>query len=76
MSGGNGYSRGDGLRADQLRCPECGGIVEAESVDVGVGLVINDEGGFICPCGWNSNADGRMNVASYDDYFIDAADPV
>jgi hypothetical protein len=67
MSEVNGYIRGDGLRQDQLRCPECGGIAEAESVDVGVGLYVNDE--FICTCGWNSAADGMMNVASYDDYF-------
>ncbi|RWN51414.1 MAG: hypothetical protein EOS04_24395 [Mesorhizobium sp.] len=52
-----------------MKCKECGGTAEAESVDVGVGLYISDE--YICACGWNSSADGLMNVASYDDYFCE-----
>jgi hypothetical protein len=36
-------------------------------VDVGVGLYIRDE--YICDCGYNSAADGRMNVGDYDDWF-------
>lgn len=33
-----------------MECPECGRTVEAESVDVGVGLYIKDE--WACVCGW------------------------
>lgn len=49
---GNGYSSGrnDGLLADQMICPKCGGIAESESVDVGVGLIVR--GNFSCVCGW------------------------
>ena len=64
----NGYMNGN-HRADQMTCPECGGIAESESVDVGVGLVVR--GDFVCPCGWESEADGRMNVGTYDDWFPD-----
>lgn len=52
-----------------MRCPECGGTAEAECVDVGVGIYIKDE--YECPCGYNSAADGRANVGSYDDWFPD-----
>ena len=47
-------------------CPECGGIAEAMFVDVGVGLYIDSN--YVCDCGWESDADGMMNVESYDDY--------
>lgn len=57
------------LRADQVVCPECGHIAECESIDVGVGLYIS--GNFSCDCGWESDADGKFNVASYEDYFVD-----
>lgn len=40
----------DGLRQDQMRCPQCKGIAESESVDVGVGLIVR--GDFSCECGW------------------------
>lgn len=50
-----------------MKCQECGGTAEAECVDVGVGLYIKDE--YECSCGWNSAVDGRMNVATYDDWF-------
>lgn len=33
-----------------MACPNCGATVEAESVDVGVGLYIRDE--WACACGW------------------------
>ncbi|RWO20685.1 hypothetical protein [Mesorhizobium sp.] len=52
-----------------MKCKECGGTAEAECVDVGVGLYISDE--YICACGWNSSADGRMNVDSYADWFVE-----
>lgn len=48
-------------------CPECGARAESESIDVGVGLYI--QGNFICACGWESDADGKMNVSAYSDYF-------
>lgn len=54
-----------------MRCPECGGIAESDSVDVGVGLYVR--GNFACPCGWEYEADGKMNVGSYADYFPDQA---
>ena len=57
-----------------MKCPECGGTAEAECVDVGVGLYISDE--YECPCGYNSAADGRMNVATYDDWFPDLTRPI
>lgn len=56
------------LPADQMICPECGGIAESDSVDVGVGLMVR--GNFNCPCGWELDADGKMNVGSYEDYFL------
>lgn len=52
-----------------MRCPECGGVAEAECVDIGVGIYIKDE--YECSCGYNSAADGRANVGSYDDWFAD-----
>jgi lysyl-tRNA synthetase class I len=55
------------LPADAMLCPECGKIAYSESVDVGVGLIV--EGNFVCECGWESEADGKMNVGSYSDYF-------
>ena len=61
--GGNMSNYGDQF----MKCPECGGTAEAECVDVGVGLYIGEE--YICDCGYNSAADGRMNVAAYSDWF-------
>lgn len=61
------------LRVDQTICPECGDIAESDSVDVGVGLLVR--GNFGCPsCYWEFEADGRINVASPDDYLIDLGD--
>lgn len=57
-----------------MKCPECGGTAEAECVDVGVGLYISEE--YECPCGYSSAADGRMNVATYDDWFPDLSRPI
>lgn len=54
---------------DRMDCPECGGNAYSDSVDVGVGIYI--AGNFMCACGWESDADGRTNVASYADYFVD-----
>lgn len=66
----NGYVGSCGtLPADQMRCPECGGIATSESVDVGVGLCVR--GNYECACGWEYEADGRANVATYDDWFPD-----
>jgi hypothetical protein len=62
--GGNMSNYGDQF----MKCPECGSRAEAECVDVGVGLYINDE--YESSCGWNSAAHGRMNVATYDDRFV------
>lgn len=56
------YNYGDQF----MKCPDCGGTAEAECVDVGVGLYIKDE--YECPCGYNSAADGRANVANYEDW--------
>lgn len=55
-----------------MKCPECGGVAEAECVDAGVGLCIKDE--YECSCGYNSAAEGRANVATYDDWFPDDED--
>ena len=52
-----------------MTCPECGGRAESDAVDVGVGLYI--AGNFACACGWEITADGRANVATYDDWFPD-----
>lgn len=57
------------LTSDQMRCPECGGIAESDSVDVGVGLYVR--GNFSCICGWEIDADGRADVETYDDWFVD-----
>lgn len=38
------------MRADQMKCPACGGTAECESVDIGVGLMTR--GDFACECGW------------------------
>lgn len=54
-------------KADQMICPDCGLVAECESVDVGVGLYIT--GHFLCDCGWESDSDGKFNVAAYEDYF-------
>jgi anaerobic ribonucleoside-triphosphate reductase len=55
--------------SDKMRCPECSHIACCESIDVDVGFVISGE--FYCEnCGWESEADGRMNVAMYADYFM------
>ena len=58
------------LPSYQMRCPECGNIATSDHVDVGVGFYV--QGNFECVCGWESDADGRMNVACYEDYLIDA----
>lgn len=60
------------LRPDQMRCPKCGGIAESDSVDVGVGLVVR--GNFACECGWEYNAEGKIQVETYDDYFVEDTD--
>lgn len=66
----NGYVAPCGtMRADQMRCSECGEIANSESVDVGVGLYI--KGDYTCRCGWEYDADGKMNVAAYADYFVE-----
>lgn len=52
-----------------MKCPECGGMAEAECVDVGVGLYIKDE--YECLCGFNSSCEGKINVATYADYFVE-----
>lgn len=65
----SGYTN-NGLRADQMRCPECAGVAECDSVDVGVGLYI--AGNFWCEyCGWEDGAGGKMNVATYADWFVE-----
>lgn len=58
---------------DRMDCPECGGNAYSDSIDVGVGIYI--AGNFMCDCGWEYQADGRMNVASYDDYFVPPENP-
>lgn len=65
----NGYmDHGRGLPAHMMVCVECGEYACCESVDVGVGFYV--DGNYVCRCGWESDADGRMNVASYADYYI------
>lgn len=66
----NGYvGRCGKLPADQMVCPECWRVATSESVDVGVGLIVR--GNFECACGWEYDADGKLNVATYDDYFVE-----
>lgn len=60
------YNYGDQF----MKCPECGGSAESDAVDVGVGLYIR--GNYECECGWEYEADGRMNVENYNDYFVEA----
>ena len=50
-----------------MKCPECAGTAESDAVDVGVGLYI--AGNYWCECGWEITADGKANVATYDDWF-------
>jgi hypothetical protein len=65
----NGYvDHATGLPAFMCVCTECGSYAYCESVDVGVGLYLDDN--YVCQCGWESGADGRMNVGSYYDYFV------
>lgn len=52
-----------------MKCPDCGGQAESDAVDVGVGLYI--AGNYWCECGWEIGADGRANVAIYEDWFPD-----
>lgn len=53
-----------------MPCPECEGTAESDAVDVGVGLYIS--GNYACNlCGWESDADGKAAVATYDDWFPD-----
>lgn len=57
------------LREYECACAECPAIAVCESIDVGVGHYIS--GNFVCyECGWESDADGKMNVAEYADYFV------
>lgn len=63
------YVDRNGLPADMMICPECGGKAYSDSVDVGVGLIVR--GNFECECGWEIGADGKTNVAAYEDYFPD-----
>lgn len=51
----------------EMRCVECDSIARSEAVDIGVGYYV--QGNFVCSCGWESDADGKMNVAQYEDYF-------
>lgn len=40
--------------SDKMACPQCGGVAECESVDVGVGIYLHPDG-FSCHCGWIEN---------------------
>lgn len=43
---------------DRKICPQCGELAECDSVDVGVGLILNTEAGFYCgACGWQENSE-------------------
>lgn len=57
------------LASWQMYCPDCGAVAESDHVDVGVGVIVR--GNFACDCGWEYEADGRKNVGSYDDWFVD-----
>lgn len=58
------------LRDDQMICPDCGAVAESDSVDVGVGLLVR--GNFYCAaCEWDIDSDGKANVETYDDWFVD-----
>lgn len=52
-----------------MECPECGGQAESDCVDVGVGLYI--AGNYWCECGWEITADGKADVACYEDWFVE-----
>lgn len=52
--------------AQFIICPECGSIVEAESVDVGVGLYIKDE--WCCDwCGWEMYSANDFGFITMDE---------
>jgi transposase len=57
------------IGVDQMICPECGGVADSDSVDIGVGLQVR--GNFACVCGWEIDADGKANVETYDDWFVE-----
>ena len=38
--------------SDQMKCPACGAIAEAESVDVGVGLYVRADSFACTVCDW------------------------
>lgn len=56
------------LRDDEMICSDCGKIATCETVDVGVPGHMMPVGPYICECGWQDDADGKANVATYDDW--------
>lgn len=58
------------LRDDQMICPECGRVATCESIDVGVPGHLYVDGRYVCACGWEYDADGKMNVEKPEDYYL------
>lgn len=58
-------------RADQMACPNCGGIAVSDSVDIGVGLQVR--GNFACDaCHWCADAElGLDDTGPGDGLFND-----
>lgn len=54
--------------ADRKPCPVCGGVAECESVDVGVGLILNTAAGFMCyDCGWQEGGPDDFGFIDIDE---------
>ncbi len=49
-----------------MKCPNCGGRAECESVDVGVGLYLR--GDYACPdCGWEIHSENDFGFIDVDE---------
>lgn len=59
--------------ADQMKCPACGAIAEAESVDVGVGLYVRADSFTCTVCDWV--IDGPEDFGFIEEHEIEFAPP-
>lgn len=63
----------DNMREDQMLCPQCQTLLECDSVDVGVGLVVR--GNFTCDCGWEIDGPDDFGFVDTDELeFADRTD--